>query len=47
MLYYCCPRDVYGYFEWCTALKVSFPYTDDFQQLQIELCIERGNEGHA
>ena len=41
MLYYCCPRDVYGYFEWCMALKVSFPYTDDFQQLQIELCVLR------
>ena len=23
------------------ALKVSFPYTDDFQQLQIELCVLR------
>ena len=40
-LYQCCPRDQCGFFEWCIPLNVPLSYTEDFQQLQIELCVLR------
>ena len=40
-LYQCCPRDQCGFFEWCIPLNVPLSYAEDFQQLQIELCVLR------
>ena len=38
-LYQCCLRDQCGFFEWCIPLNVSLSYAEDFQQLQIKLCV--------
>ena len=40
-LYQCCPRDQCDFFEWCIPLKMPLSYAEDFQQLQIELCVLR------
>ena len=38
-LYQCCPRDQCGFFEWYIPLNMPLSYEEDFQQLQIELCV--------
>ena len=38
-LYQYCPRDQCGFFEWYIPLNMPLSYEEDFQQLQIELCV--------
>ncbi|KAK9988245.1 hypothetical protein SO802_028484 [Lithocarpus litseifolius] len=40
-LFQCCPRDKCGFFQWCIPLKTLMLYAEDFQQLQVEMCVLR------
>ena len=40
-LYQCCLRDQCRFFEWNIPLNMPLSYAEDFQQLQIELCVLR------
>ena len=37
----CCPKDECGFFQWYILLKTPLSYVEDFQQLQVELCVLR------